>query len=45
MYYDERKAGKTQGTDSTTHRVLLELLVHVGEGVVYHAVVRLVRPV
>lgn len=33
------------GEHSRSHRVLLELLVHVSEGMVDHAVVSLVRPV
>ena len=28
----------------TTYRILLELLVHVGEGVVHHTVICLIRP-
>lgn len=39
---EEREA--TTKTECRTHRILVELLVHVGEGVVDHAVVCFVRP-
>lgn len=38
------KGRDNEGKEGQAHRILLEFLVHVGEGVVHHAVVRFVRP-